>query len=52
LGLIYDELGPSYDKKVLSPILKECAKTVIAQFNAQQLLSQVNLIPPKSKSVK
>lgn len=41
LALIYDELGPSYDRKVLSPILKECAKTVIAQFNAQQLLSQV-----------
>ena len=42
LHLIYDELGPAYDRKVLSPILKECAKTVIAQFNAQQLLSQVN----------
>lgn len=44
LGDIFDELGPSYDKKVLSPILKECAKTVIAQFNAQQLLSQVRHI--------
>ena len=41
LHIIYDELGPAYDRKVLSPILKECAKTVIAQFNAQQLPSQV-----------
>ena len=41
LSEIFDELGPNYDRKVLSPILKECAKTVIAQFNAQQLLSQV-----------
>ena len=41
LSSIYDELGFSYDRKVLSVILKECAKTVIAQFNAQQLLSQV-----------
>lgn len=44
LSEIYDELGPNYDRKVLSPILKECAKTVIAQFNAQQLLSQVKKI--------
>jgi prohibitin 2 len=33
-------LGPKYADKLLSPIVKEVAKTVIAQYTAQQLLSQ------------
>ena len=37
---IYRMLGKNYAEKVLSPIIKEVAKTVIAQYNAQELLSQ------------
>ena len=33
-------LGPRYSEKLLSPMVKEVAKTIIAQYNAQQLLSQ------------
>ena len=50
LSKIYDELGLNYDKKVLIPILKECSKTVIAQFNAQQLLSQREMISAQIKN--
>ena len=50
LHKIYEELGNSYDRKVLSPLIKECAKTVIAQFNAQQLLSQREMISSQIKN--
>lgn len=41
LDQIYQELGLNYDQKIMSALLKDCSKQVIAQFNAQQLLSQV-----------
>jgi prohibitin 2 len=47
---IYETLGINYDKKVLSPVLKECAKQVIAQFNAQQLLSQREMVSAQIKN--
>ena len=50
LSEIYDELGQNYDNKVLAPILKECAKQVIAQFNAQQLLSQREMVSAQIKN--
>lgn len=37
---LYRELGRNYAEKVLSPVVKEVAKTIIAQYNAQELLSQ------------
>ena len=39
LAEITRELGTNYAEKVLSPIVKEVAKTIIAQYSAQQLLS-------------
>lgn len=37
---IYRSLGKNYAEKVLSAVVKEVSKTIIAQYNAQELLSQ------------
>lgn len=34
------ELGANYAEKLMSPIVREVSKTVIAQYDAQSLLSQ------------
>lgn len=47
---IYRRLGPHYADKVLSPIIKEVAKTIIAQYNAQELLSQREQVSADIKS--
>lgn len=39
LADITRDLGLNYSDKILSPIAKEVAKTIIAQYSAQQLLS-------------
>merc|ERR1711976_44212 len=37
---ITKQLGLKYSQKLITPIVKEVAKTIIAQYTAQQLLSQ------------
>ena len=39
LADIASEIGSNYAEKLLSPIVKEVAKTIIAQYSAQQLVS-------------
>lgn len=41
---IASEIGINYAEKLLSPIVKEVAKTIIAQYSAQQLVSNRDLV--------
>lgn len=47
---IYRKLGQNYAEKVMSPIVKEVAKTIIAQYGAQELLSQREQVSSDIKS--
>lgn len=40
VGLLYAEIGPSYEEKIITPSLEASVKQVYAQYTAEELLSK------------
>jgi prohibitin 2 len=41
---IYRQLGTNYDERVLPSIMNECAKAVVARYNANELLTKRDMV--------
>jgi regulator of protease activity HflC (stomatin/prohibitin superfamily) len=47
---IYRYLGTNYDERVLPSIMNECAKAVVARYNASELLTKRELVSKEISS--
>ena len=51
LDKIHENIGQNYEDKVLPPICNEILRTVVAQFSANQLLSQRDQVSERVRNL-
>lgn len=47
---IYQQLGKNYDERVLPSLMNECAKAVVARYNANELLTKREVVSNEVRS--
>uniref|UniRef100_A0A7S3V5B7 Prohibitin n=1 Tax=Chaetoceros debilis TaxID=122233 RepID=A0A7S3V5B7_9STRA len=47
---IYQHLGKNYDERILPSLMNECAKAVVARYNANELLTKRDLVSADIKA--
>lgn len=49
--LLYDDIGLSYEERVISPAIQECVKAVTARYTAEELVTKRELVSLEMKDM-